>query len=116
MPRFIGFLVVGVICVRRGGIDLGNLRTRILVGWVRIIRLEERVSVVRYRATDRASAVAAILAVVEYAREHGGDCMFEPRTAGQMGKVGLLLDGPPKEVEAVRAVLDKVEGVVEVDR
>lgn len=71
---------------------------------------------VRYRAVDRAAAVAALLAVVEHAREFGGDCTFEPRTAGQVGKVGLVLDGPESEVTAVRVALDKVEGLVEVDR
>jgi putative NIF3 family GTP cyclohydrolase 1 type 2 len=73
-------------------------------------------TVVRYRATDRATAVAALLAVIEHAREHGGSTTVEPRTAGQVGKVGLVLDGPESEIKVVKEVLDQVEGLVEVDR
>lgn len=66
-----------------------------------------------YRSDTPTALIAALLATVMYARNHGDDFRFGPMRLRDLVRDGLLISG--KDTAGIIAVLDKVPGLALVE-
>lgn len=70
-------------------------------------------STIRWFAASRLVYATALLALVNYAREHGEEFTFGPLDLSALENSGLVIAGP--DLAGVKSLLDGIHGLAQVD-